>query len=103
MENLSVRRPGVGCIAWLGVWCGFAVIVLCAARNRELSIIVIDVDETASANPQLLCEPRLYDNDEVVANNLSDTACERSKRISARHQRNLESEPAVDEFHRAFE
>ena len=59
--------------------------------------------KTARANAKLLCEPRLYHDDEILADDFANPARKRRKLISAGYQRNLESELAVDEFDWAFE
>jgi len=51
----------------------------------------------------LLCEPGLYYDDEILADDFADPPCERSKLISAGCERNFEGKFAVYEFNWAFE
>jgi len=101
-QKWSVQRSAVRSIAWLGVWCGFGFIVLRTACNRKLSVAVVDVNKTACTDAQLLCEPRLYDNDEVLSNDLADPTRERSQLVAAGCERNRERELAVHEFDWTF-
>ncbi len=102
-QDETIRRPAVGCIAWLGVWCGFTFIVFCTSCDSKLSVAVVDVHKTTRSDAKLLCEPPLYHYDEILANDFSDAAGEWSEFIAASREGNLESELPVDEFDWAFQ
>ncbi len=42
MENLGVRRPGVGCIAWLGIWdMKYGILVAAIKRLKPKTLLRI--------------------------------------------------------------
>ena len=102
MANISikwiVRCFAVRCIVWLGVSFSLWLIVLSISSDGKLSVAVVDVHETSCANAKVFREPRLYHDDELLANDFADPACNRSQSIATSCERNLESKLAIHKF-----
>lgn len=62
---------------------GFGFIVLRASGDSKLSIQVVDKHQTASADTKSLSEPRRYNYDEIVTDDLADPARKRGKDVAA--------------------